>query len=265
VGWKIVRHSFVLLFNNLGNALKVSIGPYLIGIALSIAAFLAAGLPLRVLETLASNPGMTYQIRDAPGPFILAVLAVLVLIMFVSAWVAVSWHRFVLLEDYPGIIPAISGRPIWGYLGRVVLLIIILILIAIPTGIVAGLVSAPFVSQNPGTGALVALLIIGTLVAAFLSWVWLRLGLILPAAAVGKPMGMGESWSATARISGAIFVAALIMFAISGVVSFLLASVFGEGTAGTILGLIVNWISVMVGISVLTTLYGHLVEDREMT
>lgn len=265
MGWHIVRHSFVLLFSNLGNALKVSVGPYLIGIALSIGAFLAAGLPLSALQTIAANPGVTYDVGNVGGRFMLAFLAVLVLIMFVSAWVAVSWHRFVLLEDYPGIVPAISGRPIWSYLGRVILLAIVLILIAIPCLFFAGLVSIPFISENPSTIAALILLAIATVVSSVLSWVWFRLGLVLPSTAVGKPMGMGESWSATAFVSGSIFVAALIIFAIFNVATFLLSSVFGESTIGVILNLIVTWISILVGISVLTTLYGHLVEGRAIT
>jgi len=271
MGWKIVRHSFVLLFNNLANALKVSVGPYLIAVLVAVASVMLAGVPLGMF-TGGMSPQQMMMEGENFGVIVFPVtLFVLVVIMFVSSWVAVSWHRFVLLEEYPGALPALSGRPIWPYLGRVIILVIVMVLVSIPLGLVVGLISAPFMmginaATGEPTGAfIIVALMLGIAFAAVLSWLWMRWGLSLPATAVGKPMTIGESWATTKPLSGAIFVASLIMFAISISVGFGVDAIFGAGLIGGILNLVINWISIMVGISILTTLYGHLVEGRAIT
>jgi len=39
---------------------------------------------------------------------------------------------------------------------------------------------------------------------------------------------------------------------------------FGGGVFGSLLNTASQWITMMVGVSILTTLYGHLVEGREL-
>jgi hypothetical protein len=95
-----------------------------------------------------------------------------------------------------------------------------------------------------------------------LYWLWMRLALILPAAAVGRPMTLGESWRYTARASGAIFVAIVILSALSIGAGFVLDLLLPGGLVRTVFDVVVTWISLMVGVSVMTTLYGHLVERR---
>lgn len=269
MGWTIVSHSFVLLFRNLGYALKVSVGPYLIGIAIAMAGLILAGIPWAVFAGGFSPQGSMMVAENAGGLAFVVMLFIFVVILFVSSWVAVSWHRFVLLEEYPGLLPALSGRPVWPYLGRVIILAMLMVLISIPLGLGIGLISAPFVMNSgvgttgelTGTFAVVSLLL-GIAFAAILSWLWLRWGLTLPAIAVGKPMGLRESWAATKPMSGAILAASLILFAISIAITFVIDRIFGVSVIAIVLGLIVNWINIMVGISMLTTLYGNLVEGR---
>jgi len=270
MGWTIVRHSFILLFRNLAYALKVSLGPYLIGIGVAIAALTAAGIPLNTFSGgISPQDSMTVAQNVGGGTAFIALLFVVLVVLFVSSWVAVSWHRFVLLEEYPGALPAIAGRPIWPYLGQVVVLAIMIALVSIPLAFVIGLISVPFMGGleggQPGAGFFVVSTLLGIAFAAMLSWLWLRWGLSLPSRAVDKPMTIGESWSASRPLSGAILAASLILFAISIAITFLIDLVFGPGLIGGVLNLIVNWISVMVGISILTTLYGHLVERRALS
>lgn len=270
MGWTIVRHSFVLLFRNLTNALKASVGPYLIGIGVAIAALTAAGIPLNAFSAgVSPQESMMVAQGIGGGTAFLAILLVAVVILFVSSWVAVSWHRFVLLEEYPGALPAIAGRPIWPYLGQVVILVIVIALVSIPLAFLIGLISVPFLGAleggQPTGGFVVVSTLLGIAFAAILSWLWLRWGLSLPSRAVGNPITMGESWSATRPLSGAILAASLILFAISFATTIVIDRVFGAGLIGVALNLIVNWISIMVGISVLTTLYGHLVEKRKIS
>jgi hypothetical protein len=262
MGWQIVRHSFVLLFRNLSDALKISLGPLLIGVVVALLVASATGLPPELL-TRVTNPALMMQISQfLTGSAVFGLLIILVMVVFITAWVAVNWHRFVLLEEYPGLLPALSGQPIGGYVWRAVLLSLVLIVVSLPVSFIVGLILAPFLGPGTISPTGIIPMSLGILLGAFLSWVWLRLALILPAAAVGNRMGMGDSWTVTGQLSGAIFQAGLILMVINGVAGYAVEAVFGASVIGLVLGQAVTWVSLMVGVSILTTLYGHLVEDR---
>jgi len=91
----------------------------------------------------------------------------------------------------------------------------------------------------------------------------LRWSLVLPGTAVGKPTGVGESWRQTAPLSGTIVGTSVLLMAINLLVGFV-ALPFGASPIGTLLSLAGNWFTLMVGLSVLTTLYGHIVEGRTL-
>lgn len=260
MGGKIVEHSFRLLFRNLGDALKISVGPYLIAIVLSAIVLPVMAVPLDT-ALLALREGGQHQVPGGPLA-LLGFLLVILIILFVSGWVAVSWHRFVLREEYPAILPSLSGRPIWPYVGKTLLLAIVILIISIPLGLVMGFAMVPFVRDPTSAGAQIMGFGIGLILGTLLSWLWLRWGLILPSTAVERPMTMSESWNATKPLSGPIFTAVLILIALNLVVSLVVGMLLGDNIVTAIIGLVVNWISLMIGISILTTLYGHIVEGR---
>jgi len=265
MGGQIVLHSFRLVFRNLSDALKVSLGPYLIGLAIAALLMGMAGVSPGTLltEGMGSVTGGT----DASPAQAFAGLGVALVLLFVSSWVAVAWHRFVLLEEYPGMLPALSGRPVWRYIGKAILLGLILIVAMIPVMVVVGLVMGPMVGApgaTPGPMFFVTGLIVSILVGTFLTWLSIRLGLVLPATALGREMRFRESWSTSAPLSGAILTAILILVVLNIVVSALLGLLFGGTVIFGLLDLVVNWISVMVGLSILTTVYGHAAEGRSI-
>ena len=257
MGWNLVQHSFVLLFNNLGNAFKVSVGPFLILIAVVFG--LTATLGVSFGQFIPNPEEIPTQIApDAAGSLFIGIVLILVTALFVFAWIAVSWHRFVLLEEYPGILPAVSGRPIWPYIGRSVMLVLVLILIALPVGFVFGLLSGAVMNN------MVLFLLLNALMGVLFTWIWLRLALLLPATAVGKPISMGDAWNASGRMSGAIFQAAVILVVLNVIFSSVFGAALGDNIVAGILNLIVTWVTMMVGISMLTTLYGHLIQGRDL-
>lgn len=260
MGGKIVEHSFRLLFRNLGDALKISVGPYLIAIVLSAIVLLATAVPLET-ALLALREGGQHQVPGGPLA-LLGFLIVFLIVLFVSGWVAVSWHRYVLREEYPGILPSLADKPIWAYVGRNLVLSLVLILIAIPLGFVLGLAVFPVASGLSSDGAMIASVGLVLVLATILFWMYLRWGLVLPAIAVGRPMTMSDSWNATKPLSGAIFIAILILVALNLVVSLVVGLVLGDNIVSAIISLVIDWISLMIGISILTTLYGHIVEGR---
>ena len=252
MGWQIVRHSFILLFRNFGNALKVSVGPVLL--------FLMLGLLVLKVMGLTMQQVIWDTTMGIPTPsVILFVLLALVALIFTSAWIAVAWHRFILLEDYPAFLPAIVNRPIWAYAGRSFILGIVMILAVIPAAIVAGILAQIFGATSTPT-----LLAVGFALGVYFSYIWLRIALVLPATAVGTSMRLGESWKSTSPLSSAILGASAILVALNIAASSLLGALTGGGVVMAV-DVAVNWITLMVGTSILTTLYGHVVEGRSLT
>lgn len=259
MGGQIVVHSFRLVFRNLRDALKVSIGPYAIWVVLAVVIMGAAGVSLSTLLE-GGAPTVPDSGHGMAGQAFASLLVMLAL-LFISSWVAVAWHRFVLLEEYPGILPALGGRPVGSYIARAIKLALLLIVIAIPVMFILGLLVVPLFGGPDGmatTAALVLSIIMGT----FLTWLSIRFGLVLPAISVGKPMTFRESWRASAPLSTPILSAVLILMVLSILVTEVLRLVLGGTFIFGPLGLVVNWISIMVGLSILTTVYGHTVEGR---
>lgn len=168
---------------------------------------------------------------------------------------AVFWHRHVLLMGDARETALFPGMGVMGgYLWRVILVALIQTAAALPIVAVSGIV------------ATVAPVVFAGLVASVLFfWIALRVSLILPAAAMGRALKIGESWEATAPMSAQIWGLALIL----GVLSSIFAIVLGQlGSAQSTAGLWFQTLSFLVegliSVSILTTLYGHLVEGRPL-
>ncbi len=254
-GLEFIRHGVNMLLRNLGPALRVSVGPFLIALLVTmLLTALGVGAALGPTTDFTQAPDMTAG--WGVGLFIGAFVT-LTLWLFVFSWVAVAWHRFILKEEAPGLLPPLRSDLVWPYLGRSILIALILILAAIPLGLVFGLIA-------DGSQSLAMAGIVGILMALVLGWIGTRLSLVLPARAVERPMTFGESWAATASASGAIFLVVLILSIVNVVLSGLFVMVLGDNVVSGLLSLIVQWFITMLGLSVLTTLYGNLVERRPL-
>ncbi|MEL6587263.1 MAG: hypothetical protein AAFQ50_11480, partial [Pseudomonadota bacterium] len=176
--------------------------------------------------------------------------------LIVSLWVAVAWHRYVLLDERPtGVIPTFRGSEmgayfLWSLL--IGLMIVIAIFAAsIPLGLVLLIVPA-------GVGALVV-----TSGALFLGMIlFYRLGILLPSIAIGKQMTVSDAWDATRGHSGTVMVLALLTVGISQALQIPAMIDGGSGLVGTVYQTVIGWIGLMLGVATLTSLYGHLVEGR---
>ena len=92
-----------------------------------------------------------------------------------------------------------------------------------------------------------------------------RLAPMFPSAAIGQSVGVSQAWAATSGASGTIIVLAVVS-AIASVVIDLPAELLARLPVGMWLGFIwvgiTGWVKLMVGVSILTTLYGVYVEKR---
>ncbi len=253
MGWRIVAHSFSLLFRNLTDALKVSVLPLAMALVAGWLVFRLLGVTPQVLVFAAMS-------QNLPPRAAVAILIALVIFLLVSAWIAVAWHRFILREEYPGLMPAFRGGEVLAYVGRSIVLALVMILVMLPIFMVMSLL----LSLLGLSASIAAGFVVSFAVGVIFIWIWLRIALVLPGTAVGRPLRIGESWSATADLSNEIVAAAAIIVAINLAAGIL----FGALPLGTVGGLLVEgaitWITVMVGTSLLTTLYGHLVEERPL-
>ena len=79
-------------------------------------------------------------------------------------------------------------------------------------------------------------------------------------------MGVKQAWAATDPLSGAVLVAALLLifFSILSGAAALLIMFQVSILIGVILIAILQWAYTMVGISILTTIYGIAVEGRDI-
>jgi hypothetical protein len=130
-------------------------------------------------------------------------------------------------------------------------------LVTIPPGFVMVLIFG--ILQDAAAG-LFSTLSLG--LALYVSYMWLRFGIVLPATAVGRPMGFGEAWRATSPYGNAILGSAVILVLINIGIS--LVGAILPAPLAVLLTVAANWVILMVGISILTTLYGVIVERRTL-
>jgi hypothetical protein len=246
-GWKILKASIRLLVNNLGAAFRVSVVPGLIIVALSIA--LIAGV-------YALTGGTPEPVAE-PGVVPVA-LVVFVIYAALFASVAVSWHRHVLLAEPVGWLPALRWRRIGAYALRVILLVVLLLAIGF-------LVMTPiFLITGAKDGAGILKVILGLVAWLFLNIAAWRFSTALPAAALDRGEGFGAAWSATQGEWPAM----LVLVVGFGLISFLCGLIGGllaiVPVVGMVANLVLNWFLGMLGLSILTTLYGHYIEKRPL-
>lgn len=194
----------------------------------------------------------------------------LVVVMFYGlSMIAIGWHRFVLWEDEPqGLLVFEQVWPVWRYVRATLKLFLVILLVLLLPMILTALLFA----GAPESAASIALWLSMPLLGYFVIWLFLRMGLILPAIAVETQMTLKESFALTRPIADTLFVPTLLILLMQLVPSLLaLPALLLDGwpvlSAALLfavlpLSLVVGWINTMVGIGLLTVLYGHLCENR---
>lgn len=255
-GLSILLHAIGMITSNLNAALRIS--GVLMGVQFILAILLGVQFMYLGTDTSAMMMAGTYPYASA---------GLMVIIQAVTAlWIAVAWHRFVLREEQPGAaLPTFNSAAILSYLWAGVIFVLVLIVVAIPFGILAGLIAAPLMA-SPATGSAT----LSGLILFFVLWlpvtyISYRISPILPSAALQERVPLKEAWYATGT-SGAAFVvlavaSVLAVWAINLPVMLL-------GRASSFLAFVwafaAQWAVLLVGVSVLTTIYGHYVEKRAL-
>ncbi len=187
-------------------------------------------------------------------------LALLGILGFVIGYMLLvtSWHRYVLLPDdgHHSYTPGFGI--LLGYFGRSLLIGLITLIAAIPLGFIIGLVATLLNSVLLAQA-------LSVLMMACLGWLALRISLILPACSIDKKLTIGESWAATDAVSFVILKLTIAIGAANVLIGFLQTALFGTtGIVAGSIGVAVSVLFTLISASVLTTLYGTLIEGREI-
>lgn len=252
-GYQVLKHAVQQVFGNLGAAARITL-------PLAAIPTIVLVLTNRALVTGAVAPD---QINALP-PGVVSEVNVLWLLLAIClsvlcwCWAAVAWHRFVLLEEYPvGALPRFSGDRIGAYFGYTLLVGLIMIGVGFGMGLVIGIVVA--ITQSL---AIATALGIGLIVG--LSWIATRVGLVLPAAAVAARFTISESWNVTKPVSGQLLLPIIVIALVATVLNQILVSMLGATILAVVVTGVVSWLQLLVNLALMTTLYGNLVEGRQL-
>ncbi len=260
-----VTHMWRSTIHNLGFALRAQ-WPWFVLLAV-LFTVLASMVDI---EFTSDQAAMEAQLKEHPeraGTFVFAMLTAIFAVMLAFASIAVSWHRYVLLDEVPqGLAKLRVDNIVWRYFGNLWLIGLMVAVAALPLTFVV----LPLLSVNPvlGGGAFMAYVFFILLPIVY------RLSIKLPAVAVGRQgFRMGDAWNVSRGNWGQIVGLGLVYTAISWViglgllaVSTVLLKIFGP-TLGfwfdIALQVVVNWLVTVMGITLLTSLYGFFVEERD--
>ena len=261
VGWKIFARALRLIVDNLGAALRVTVVP----MTLVVVAGVLIGGP--ALQTVVNPQGVAQLTPTDMSGLAGRLLPFYAVALAAYAWAAIGWHRFVLLGEDGGWIPDLRGGRLLGYVGRALLLGLVMILVAValflPGALVIGTLAAisEYLAALVGSVAYVAFVL-------FMIVLFYRLSPILPAAAVDRRLAFREAWDATSGSAGAMLLIAVLTFVLSllaQIPTFLDAGIGGAPGAITLVyTLVTQWFFLLLGVAVLTTIYGHYVEGRPL-
>lgn len=243
LGFRMFRHAVLMLVGNVGPALRISLPP--------------AALFLGFLYLLGQSFGGVEG-----GMLALGVIFGLILGITCFVWIAVAWHRFVLLEEAPAALgQQWHGSEIGGYFWATVRLTLFLIVFLLSLTFFVSLV---VIAVNGGALSLAPDNPASWLVNLVASYIWLRFSPVLPAAAIGERMAFGDAWTQTSTFRGAILVTMICMTVFLAVPAVLAQTPLGAPLAGFAYFAVAGWVQVMLGISVLTTVYGVACQGREL-
>jgi hypothetical protein len=245
MGLQIFLHSLRLVFSHFTVAFRISL-PVIGAIVLSVG--------LAYFVSVTADGGVRVAV-------LLAFFVWFVALVAAGIWTAVAWHRYVLLDEGPGaVLPEMRGDRMLAYFLNSLLIGVVLI-VPLTVAMVVVFALGGATQSIP--------VVIGLYLCAFLGLAVIsyRLSPVLVGAAVGVRLTLGDAWTATRNASGEIVLLAIISV-IASVVIDLPTYVLPANPLGGVLTMIWSagtyWVKLMVGISIVTTMYGYYVEGRPL-
>ncbi len=263
LGIQIFLHSLRQVTGNIGMAVRVS-GWFVLLVVIGITG---------IFSMVFSNP--TQPSFD--GMATLLVFGLLIFFIWGGSLIAVVWHRYILLEEVPqGAIPYRSGLNIWTYFWYTFGIAIIMIVVATILSVMLAMLIFP----DTVLKSAILSIIVGSVVVVL----FYRLALILPAVAIDSTLSLWDAMQATRSALGPILVLAVVVVVFNTVLSEIAGFLFNGDQANTMLRVVndqvvyteitassimyfiaagaIQWFSLMLSVSILSTLYGYFIEKR---
>jgi hypothetical protein len=258
--FKALGHAIRSTTDNIGFAFHIS-WPWML---------LLLPLNLAVNLYLAFSGMRDAQNLSAQSFLLIVPLAIASIVAYCS--IAVNWHRYVLLDEVAeGWQRLRVDSLMWRYIGNAILIGLILF----AGGFVAVLIFSFLgwtMSSALGEAALIVIVpsVIALYAYAFVSAY--RLAVKLPSVALGRDdFHMRDAWRATAgnfwQILGLVllfFICLLLVALVMLLLTYLIGQLGTPGLSVLIaIQVAVNWVATILGVTLLTSLYGFFVEGRE--
>lgn len=220
---------------------------------------------LVVLALIGEDYFAVQTARNPPTSSIVNGLWHFVAQVVVGVWVAVAWHRFILLEEVPGAVPPVNLAAIWRYVGAAVVTLLVIFAVVVPLAIIGALLGTSLMPASTFEPGLSLAVLSYAVIALPITYLCFRFAPLLPSAALGPRMALRDAWYATGA-AGMAFVwlsviVLIVEFAAQEIPNLFAATALPLAVVLAALG---NTVILMLGISLLTTIHGHYVQERPL-
>ena len=242
----ILIGAFHMLWTNRLQALKISLIPWVLALlTIYFAENVMHGSFIEIPDNLSTV-----------GEVLSLILSAATSVFFI--WIAVAWHRLILLEEpCEAVIPTWHGQNIKAYLIQCLWLGLFILALVVVMGLT--LLLLHLLSSSTWVIGLLSFFKKSAFVVC--AYAIYRFCLILPSAALGRTMGLRASWRQTKPVRYALAVIAVIMSLPDIIDPFS----FLDGFIYQVVWMIFAYLLFIYGLCIVTTLYGHLVEERALT
>lgn len=273
--YELLRHAVFSVLRNIAAGFAFA-WPWLIVLAVTAGA----------LGTWVWSSGFGQSETDraqGPGPFLMALVIGVAAYATAFSSIAVNWHRYVLLDDAsPGVSRLRLDGHVWRYMwkafqGALLSFVIILVPATTIIGLVVSLATGVRIGQEQPemwTATYWVSVFSNLVLTTMFGAIFFRYSLALPAAALGRDeIGLAASWKLTSGMTLQMAGLAAGSWCLQFVYELILGAVaLASGASGSVLALCITvgitvagaWFFTFFGITLLTSLYGHIVEDRAL-
>lgn len=255
MSWQIFVHSVRQVFGNMEGALRVSAVLTIVQIIITLTLGRAMLMDPTALQTQMVDGRFSWP----------SYMTTMIILLLLGLWIAVGWHRYVLTSEQPAFVPRLHLDRVMGYFGKSILIGLLVLPVALVFGMIVGFALGPLFQGQIMAQPVIAGQIFTLLVYVPVGTVAMRLSAALPGVALEPGVSVFAGWRATAGHTGTILgvvvisVVGWLLLTLPALTLFapfsLPAMIWQFGT---------QWVQVMVGVSILTTLYGHYVEGRPL-
>lgn len=253
----ILAHALRMLIFDLATTFRVLLPAMLVVVGCAVA---SATLAPDVITLLGAPPE---EMVPPSGGDLLIFVGLGIGALLGYALMAVLWHRHVLLngaEQRDALRP--SPQLFFGYVGRAIVVALVQLIAAIPVALAMGVLGASFMTGGPSGPATTAIGLVGSMI---FIWIALRYSVVLPAAALGQHLAIRDSWAKTRLVSLPLLGVAGMLTGLNMLVFMITDALIPErGVVAAAVQSVVFLAEGLVFISVLTTLYGFLIEKRSL-